>query len=395
MKKIIAALWLAAAALFGQSCNVPVAAPAAETPSRAAARRSVYPLKDSLDAIVGKYLAKGIPGVQVAVRNDAGWYYTSGSNGAPLPEDLVTWYFSITKIYTAALVMKLKESGRIDLDAPIGAYLPAEVAAGIPQRDQITVRMLLSHTSGIVNVTALPAFVQWQFEKPLQQPSVTERMEMVYGKPLLFAPGTDFSYSNTNYLLLHYVIESAAGVPYGKLLHQEILQPLKLGHTYYALPAGPLRNFAFPDYYFDPNASGQLVNGTEWNKALGNSCISYGGIAGTAGDAILFLEALVNGRVVSAASLNEMKTWVQGKASTAPDYGLGLEYYQYGSGPHQYGHEGDGIGCTTQVLYVPANQTYLFINVTVGRQLPGPYLFKATDLKNELCRYVANWRVQP
>lgn len=217
---------------------------------------------------------------------------------------------------------------------------------------------------------------------------------MVYGKPLLFEPGTDFSYSNTNFLLLEKILEQVSRHPYESLLRSEILAPLRLQHTYYNLPEGQARQLSFPGYYLDRYANEQLEDVSRWNSALANASNGYGGIAGTSVDAIRFLEALVKGQVVSPASLIQMRTWVQGRESTQPDYGLGLEYYQFapGQGQGQYGHEGDGIGCTTQVMYVPENDTYLYINCTVGRQIFGPYLFKTTDFKKELCGYVAKWR---
>lgn len=357
-----------------------------------------HPMRDSVRAIIDKYVADGLPGVQVAVKNADGWYLAGGGfakveDGSPISNGMVGWYFSLTKTYTAALVMHQWERERLNLDAPIVRYLPAQVGKGITGSDQITVRQLLNHSSGIVNVTELPAFQLGQLNHPLEQPSVTERLEMVYCKPLLFAPGTDFSYSNTNYLLLTVMLEQISGKTYAQLLREEIIEPLGLNQTYFDLASPQLEQLPFPNYYFDRYANGQLENITAWNAALGNSCAGYGGIAGTAADAIRFLEALVKGRVVSAASLQEMRTWIQGAQSTQPDYGLGLEYYQFGNGgAGQYGHEGDGIGCTTQVMYVPENDTYLYINITAGRQLFGPYLFKTTDMKRELCGYVARWR---
>jgi D-alanyl-D-alanine carboxypeptidase len=116
-------------------------------------------------------------------------------------------------------------------------------------------------------------------------------------------------------------------------------------------------------------------------------------LAATPADVIRFHEALLKGEIVSPASLQEMKRWIEGKDSTEPEYGEGFEYWQFnpGSSP-QFGHEGDGVGCSTQFFYVPDNQTHMYININVGRQLPGPYLFKITDLKRALCRYAANWQ---
>lgn len=390
----------ALALILAAACTKDVYELPVGTPSESGAPvNNAHPMKDSIDAIVSRYVARGIPGIQVAVMNDDGWYFANGGyarieDQSPLAAGMVNWYFSLAKMYTAALAMKEWEAERFGLDAPIGQYLPQEVAAGIEGSERVTVRQLLSHTSGIVNLTELPEYQLWQLNRPLEQPTIEERLEMVYGKPLMFEPGTDFSYSNTNFLLLQKILEQVSRHPYESLLRSKILAPLHLTHTYYGLPEAQAGNLSFPNYYLDRYANEQLENVSQWNRALANASDGYGGIAGTSTDAIRFLEALVKGQVVSPASLAEMRQWVQGRESTQPDYGLGLEYYQFAPGRSdgQYGHEGDGIGCTTQVMYVPENDTYLYINCTVGRQIFGPYLFKTTDFKHELCRYVAEWR---
>lgn len=362
----------------------------AETPMNAA-----HPMKDSLQRIIDKFVQLGIPGVQVTVKNADGWYFASG--GYASLEDQATfrpctpgWLFSLTKTYTAALVMKSAEQGLIQLDQPIGPMLPAEYAGYINGQEKITVRMLLNHSSGIINMTELPEFQVDQLNHPLQQPSVAGLMRLLRGKPLLFDPGSDFSYSNANFLVLQVILEKVRNKSYEQLLREDILQPLSLQQTYYAPGEEMAASLGFPNYYFDRFANAQLENITRWNNKLGAASYGYGGIAATAADAIRFYEALFTGKVISPASLQEMRTWVKGKNSEQPDYGLGLEYYQYQPGTEpQYGHEGDGIGCTTQMFYSPASNTYMYINCTAGRQLFGPYLFKTTDMKNELCRYVA------
>lgn len=398
MNARISLLILGGALLFSASCQKEIYERTFPGAGEDVPVNADHPMKDSLQAIIDKYIAQGIPGVQVAVKNTDGWYIASGGyakieSRTLFADETVTWYFSLTKTYTATLIMKLKERQKIDLDRPIRDYLPPSISGSLAGSDRVTVRMLLNHSSGIVNVTELPAFQLGQLNDPLRQPSVEERLEMVYGKPLLFEPGSDFSYSNTNFLLLTVIAEQVAGKPFGQLLHEEILSPLQLHHTFYGLSESQEEALPFPNYYFDRYANEQLENITRWNAELGNSSVGYGGIAGTAADAILFLEALVNGKVVNEYTFQEMTAWFRGKESTQPDYGLGLEYYQYGvGGSGQFGHEGDGIGCTTQVMYVPENDTYLYINCTAGRQLFGPYLFKTTDMKNELCRYVTRWQ---
>ncbi|HEY1112720.1 MAG TPA: serine hydrolase domain-containing protein [Chitinophagaceae bacterium] len=359
---------------------------------------STHPMKDSVEAIIARYIAKGIPGIQVTLKNNDGWYstaagYASLETKAPLQPCTPGWLFSLTKAYTASLVMKQHEKGTIDLEAPIRQYLPSDVAAHIKGSDKVTVRMLLHHSSGIINFTDLPEYMTGQFNNPADQPSIQEMLRMVYDKDLLSDPGTKYFYSNTNYLLLYVILETVTVKPYQQLLQTDILNPLQLRNTYYNVSPAKATALNFPNYYFDRYAKDQLENVTLWNHYVGNASYGWGGIAATPTDAIRFYEALMQGSVVSASSLQQMTTWFQGSDSDAPNYGLGIEYWQFhpGSTP-QRGHEGDGIGNSTMILYVPDNHTYLFINCTAGRKLFGPYLFKITDFKNELGRYVARWR---
>lgn len=355
-------------------------------------------LRDSVQAVVDRYVKLGIPGIHVVVKRDNGVFtsdagYASIEQQMPINPDETDWIFSITKTFTATLIMKEVEKGKIDLNEKIKKYLFEKDAKYIIGSDKITVRMLLNHTSGIIDFTALPEFINAQFEHPLQQPSLQEKMQLVYGKPLNFQPGTDFSYSNTNYLILTSILQNVTGKSYDWLLQQEIVKPLQLTNTFYDVNKDRLKHLQFPNYYFDPNSTGDLVNATDWNIALGNTSLGYGGIAAKATDVLKFYEALINGEVVSKKSFKEMTTWIQGKESYQPDYGLGIEYFQFAPGTtRQFGHEGDGIGCTTQIMYVPDTHIYLYINCTVGRKIPGPFLFKTTDFKNELSALVAKWR---
>lgn len=357
-----------------------------------------HPMKDSLQFLTEKYISKGIPGAQVVIKNDDGWLYVSGGYAKieteePFRSGGASWLFSITKTYTATLVMKQMEAGRINPDSLIENYLPQNVLGKISGYEKITVRMLLNHTSGIVNVTDLPEFFVRQMNDPLNQPTIEDRLEMVKGEPLVFEPGTDFMYSNTNYLLLQLILENVSEKSYWQLLDEQILSPLQLTHTWHDLSESQTVSRGFPNYYFDRHANEQLENITKWNSALANASDAYGALAATPSDVIKFHEALLGGEIISENSLEEMQTWIKGTDSTEPEYGEGFEYWQFnpGSTP-QFGHEGDGIGCSTQFFYVPDNNTFVYININAGRQLFGPYLFKITDMKRDICRYVANWQ---
>lgn len=129
---------------------------------------------------------------------------------------------SITKTFTAIAIMQLFEEEKLSLSDPLSNYIPL-----FPMSEQITIRHLLSHKSGIKNYTDLPDIEQWKADEI----SPLRLLEKVMDYPLGFEPGTMFSYSNTNYLLLGMIIEQVTGTDYEKYLQKNILKPAGLDHT--------------------------------------------------------------------------------------------------------------------------------------------------------------------
>ncbi len=139
---------------------------------------------------------------------------------------------SITKQFTATLVMQLVEQGKIDLSAPITRYLPDYPKTN---GDRITIKHLLTHTSGIPGYTELPGF-----GKTIREPfSPTDLMKTFSSLDLLFEPGTKYSYSNSGFFVLGVILERVTGEPYEQLLRERIFDPLGMNESGYDHP-GPL-----------------------------------------------------------------------------------------------------------------------------------------------------------
>lgn len=359
-----------------------------------------HPMKDSIDALVKNAIERGIPGMQVMVKNADGWYVANGGYSKietrmPMNDNMVVWLYSITKTYTATLTLKLKERGLIDLDKPISTYLGERIANRMDKSDRVTVRQLLNQSSGYPEIVKDPAFMMNQLNNPKQVLSTEEMISYAYKKPTVHDPGKWFFYSNTNYGLLTLILERASGKSFSKLLKDEILAPLNLQQTYSSLTDEELVSLGFPNYYFERYNNGQLENITSWHNNIAQSLYGMGGVAGNGADVIKFFESLFRGQIVSNSSLQEMTTWIRGEGSDENDYGLGLEYYgKFNSQvpTETYGHEGDNIGGTTQFLYVPINDTYVFIQLNVGKQLWGEYFMRVIDAKQSVCKYVARYR---
>ncbi|HWW82814.1 MAG TPA: serine hydrolase domain-containing protein, partial [Vicinamibacterales bacterium] len=133
---------------------------------------------------------------------------------------------SITKQFTATLVLQLVEQGQIDLSAPVRRYLPEYPS---PSGDRVTIHHLLNHTSGIVGYTEIPSFPATARNSYIP----TKFLESFSKLDLLFDPGTKFSYSNSGYFLLGVILERVTGQPYEKLLRDRIFTPVGMKDSGY------------------------------------------------------------------------------------------------------------------------------------------------------------------
>ncbi|SCF02371.1 Beta-lactamase [Micromonospora haikouensis] len=139
---------------------------------------------------------------------------------------------SNTKTFTAVLALQLVDRGQLRLDAPVSRYLPQVV----PNGRNITVRMLLNHTSGLFSYTGDEAFMAGLASDPQRVWTEAELLAVAFAHEPNFAPGTGWSYSNTNYTLLGMIIEKLTGKGLPELVRQRIAAPLGLRHTYFADP---------------------------------------------------------------------------------------------------------------------------------------------------------------
>lgn len=186
---------------------------------------------------------------------------------------------SITKQFTAMLIMQLVEKGKLKLAGKITDYLPDYPKAS---GDKITIHHLLTHTSGIPNYTNFPKFFETLSREPVTPEAFTKKFDSM---PLDFEPGTKFSYSNSGYFLLGVIIEKVTGKPYADVLTENILKPAQLDNTGYDLfsPILPKRATGYEKKnggyvnspYLDmtiPYAAGSMYSTVEdlyrWDQAL-------------------------------------------------------------------------------------------------------------------------------
>jgi D-alanyl-D-alanine carboxypeptidase len=243
---------------------------------------------------------------------------------------------SVSKAFVATVVLQLEAEGKLDIDDPVERWLPGLV----PNGNAISLRELLNHTSGLFNYTDDEPFFQAVFSNPGRMWTPRELVSVAVAHPPNFAPGANWSYSNTGYVLLGLVVEAVTGKPFGQSLQERIFTPL--GLTSASFPAGIQLDPTFVHGYIS-FGQGPLVDVT---PALDPSWAwAAGGIVSTARDVTIFYRALLTGRLLPAAQLDEMEV----PSIVAGTYGLGIAATFTKCGP-AFGHDGDFPGYRTEVF---------------------------------------------
>ena len=281
---------------------------------------------------------KSVRSCVLSVMKGDGSFSWSGAAGiasqagqVPMTTDTPVYIASITKLYTATVIMRLYEEGALSLDDPMSKYLPVELIDGIHVYEgkdysrEITIRELLSHTSGIADYyTEKPEGGKNLFDLIMEEPertwTVDETIERARGvlKPN-FPPGTDASYSDTNFQLLGKIIESITGRSLHVVYEEYFFRPLDLDHTWLAGRSEPrAAPSAAPADVFhnDMIITNTRSNGAYW---------ADGGIVSTAEECITFLKALNEGRIVRKDTLDLMHDWH--KLRFPLQYGYGTMYF--------------------------------------------------------------------
>jgi D-alanyl-D-alanine carboxypeptidase len=310
-----------------------------------------------------------LPGLQAYVRLPAGaaWSGASGTvdlkRKTQLQDDHILRVGSVTKPFTAVLILKLVEAGQLSLDDRLSQWFP-----DFPGADQITIRQLLNHSSGIADVLEFPAIlgktiIPWISWKP------SELVQIVAGAKLHFTPGSAFHYSNTNYILLGLIAEQVTGQPVVRLLREEILDPLNLTNTFFvpyeSAPDRLVRGYD-RDLTHIPGLFDIGKNNTSW----ATSAFTSGALASTAADLGNFFSVLSAGELLGPATMDLMTTFISApNPGFEPQKGSGLGLVRLViDGQELYGHPGEFMGSSSLAVYSPA-QNYIIV-VTSNLSFP-------------------------
>lgn len=346
-----------------------------------------YSRAEAIRSIMKQYTDEGLPGAAIAIytEQEGWWSYAEGyartEDQTPMRPDHLQYLQSVSKTFMAVAILKLHEQGKIDLGAPLTTYLPAPFHSTIKNAGRITVRMLLNHRSGVPEYVGDPEYVSLVIQHPLTVHKIEGCLKFLENEDSQFPPGSQYKYTNTNYLLLAMITDAITG-DHAAFIAENIMKPLGLKNTYYRNDPGYLHYENLVDSYWDVLNTGVPANITQMQRANVASLKGDDGIVCTPADAVLFLKGLMEGRLLEKSSLDLMQTWVKNKKGN-PVYGMGLSYFTQG-GIVGYGHGGGGIGAGCLLLYVPSKKTYVFIATNVGVLIAGRLPQKADIMKNKI-----------
>ena len=276
---------------------------------------------------------------------------------------------SLTKQFTATLILLLQQDGKLNVNDPVSKYL----SDAPPAWAKITLANLLGHTSGIPSFTGFKEFPTWSMNPHTPE----EEIALFRDKPLEFEPGSKFEYSNSNFIVLGAVIEKVSGKKYGDMLRERIFDPLGMKDT----------GLDSDDLVLQKRAEGYRPgpHGIEVARSESMSIPwSAGALYSTTGDLLKWEHGLFGGKILNADSLKLMTTPGKG------DYGFGV-FIQTQDGVRVVSHGGGIEGFNTHLAYAPEKLIAVIVlsNVngsapdSMGRQLMDTALGKAVVLASE------------
>jgi D-alanyl-D-alanine carboxypeptidase len=313
-------------------------------PARAGAATGPGELRRLLHQVV----AAGAPGAAARVADERGVIQAAVGvadlrNGRPMRPELHYRVGSVTKPFVATVVLQLVAEGRLSLQDTVQRWLPGI----LPYGDQVTIRQLLNHTSGVPDYTLEP-IVQLYTDPQARFRAWTPRelVALVANQPPDFPPGTAWSYSNTGYVLAGMIVEAATGHKLGQELSRRIFRPLGLRDTFFpvnrpTIPRPFARGYSLPL----GQEQGPLLDFTVLNPSV---AWAAGALVSDLGDLEHFFRALLRGRLLPPRLLAAMTTPVP-TGQPGFGYGLGLIVIETPAG-RLLGHDGAIPGFLNIVL---------------------------------------------
>ena len=321
---------------------------------------------DQVDSLVRSAMIQHhIPGVALTViqharRVKTGAYgYSNLELRTPVTPETVFEIGSITKQFTATCIMLLAQDGKLSVDEPVSRYLPGTP----PSWSKITLRHLLTHTSGITTYTALDGF---ELTRHLTQAQFIAKIGAL---PLDFPPGDRFAYCNTGFNLLGYVIENVSGQSYWIFLQTRILGPLEMTATTNREPRNLLPGRASG---YELNEHGQFIN----RDSDLTDVFSAGALVSTVGDLAKWHTALSAESLLSATSKEQMWSPTRLNDGSLHQYGFAW-WLSTIQGHRRIGHTGETSGFNASLERFPDDQLAIIVLCNSGEGERADNLAKA------------------
>lgn len=283
---------------------------------------------------------------------------------------------SITKTFTAAIIMQLIDEKKLNLESRLSEFYPE-----IQNAEEITIEYLLRHRSGIYNFTNAPEYLSWMVKPKTRE----ELVQIITDDGSVFSPNEKMEYSNSNFVLLSLIAEKIDEKDFAEILRDRITIPLKLANTYYGGKINSAQNEAYS--YTKFGKMWELATETDMSIPMG-----AGAIASTPTDLNLFYNALFDGKVVTPESLMAMQY-------TVDNFGLGMfkiPFYEKQGLGHNGGIDGFqsnvgyfpadkfSVAYTTNGVVMPMNDILIgVLSIYFGREYELPEFKPALELKSE------------
>ncbi|HDR4874379.1 TPA: beta-lactamase family protein [Bacillus cereus] len=332
--------------------------------------------RNSVKQAMRDTLHLGFPGILVKTyEGGKTWGYAAGvanlSTKKPMKTDFRFRIASVTKTFTATVVLQLAGENRLNLDDSIEKWLPGVIQGNGYDAKQITIRQILNHTSGIAEYSRTK---EADFFKNRNKSFTAEDLvKLGLSLPPDFAPGKGWSYSNTGYVLLGILIEKVTGNSYAEEIENRIIEPLELSNTFLPGNSSVIPGTNHARGYFQPDGASELKDITYYNPSIGNSA---GDMISTADDLNKFFSYLLSGKLLKEQQLKQMLTTVPTGSAEIVGYGLGIYETRLPNGVSIWGHSGGIPGFSTFAGGTLGGKHTLAVNLNSLGKAENPDPFK-------------------
>ena len=327
-------------------------------------------LTQAIDTLIQEAYQPSEPGVAVIVAKNGQAIFRKGHGmanlelGVPIEPDMVFRIGSVTKQFTAVAILILAEQGKLSLDDSVTKFLP-----DYPTHDYlITVKHLLTHTSGIKSYTSMPEWIPlWRKDFVVQ-----ELIDFFKYQPMVSAPGKRWAYNNSGYILLGAIIEKVTGQTYGQFVQQSIFEPLEMKQSYYDDPLQVIpRRVAGYDKSPNGFTNAAYISMTQPYAA--------GALVSTVDDLALWDTALYTEKLLTLESLEQAHTSHHLLDGSPTAYGFGWMISEY-SGHRFIEHSGGVHGFRSHTMRLPDDRVFVAVLSNNGGVSPQKLAFKIAAL---------------